>query len=439
MRNSIKIIGGDLLSGSVTIQGSKNAFHKVIGSCVRWPIVARLRGVPKIQDAEWLIEQFEYIGGIVTRSGSITTLDSRSISPRVIGVELAERSSGTFLFAGALLARFGEVEIAPPGGDKIGYRPVNYHLAAFEALGASVTKHGLNYRIVADSLVGAEFVFPGKTVNGTVNAVLAATGADSTVKLSGCAIESDIENSFDFMNQLGARIEIIDRKRGIVRVTPAEVKSKLDFNIIADRNATATYAIAAALVGRKITMENINTADTSPLWLFLEEAGSSVEIKEQSKTAVISLGERKAVSKVVEGRIPPEFSTDWGPMVQVLLTQLPGGSEYHEMVYSNRFAHVPELVKMGADAQLHDIDENDWVDPSSFSQEKSYDRCKFEGPTKLHGTTVTANDIRNGAALVLAGLVADGETIVRKAIHVQRGYEDMVKTLQNLGANVSWI
>lgn len=141
MSTSIRITGGKELSGTVDIQGSKNAFHKVLGVCVRWPGIFHLEGVPDIQDAKWLLELFEYLGGTVRKEGTTTILDSRALMLKPIGPDRAETSTGTFLFAGALLARFGSVEIASPGGDQIGRRPVNYHIAVFEAMGAKVEKN----------------------------------------------------------------------------------------------------------------------------------------------------------------------------------------------------------------------------------------------------------------------------------------------------------
>ena len=434
----IRLAGGRTLSGNVCIQGSKNAFHKILGACVRWPGEFTLTGIPRIQDAEWLLEQFRHVGGVVTVNGLTTTLDSRNVSPVVVGSEMAERSSGTILFAGALLARFGRVEIAAPGGDRIGYRPIGYHLAAFEKLGAIVTKSEALYSITTPQLRGGEFTFPGKTVNGTINAILAATGADQEVILKNCALESDIDNAICFMVQLGASIEIVDRGTGTIRVQPSTPKDNLAFDIIADRNATATYAVAAALAGDQMTLQNINVIDTDPLWEFLTQVGAQLHLDREKQEITISKGERIAYPTVVEGHIPPKFSTDWAPMVQVLLTQLPGSAEYHENVFSNRFAHVPELVNMGATAQLHNTEQDIWVDGSEFSQSEKYDRCRYRGGTKLIGTDVYANDIRNGAALVLAGMIAQGETTVHNALHLNRGYEDIVATLGSLGADISW-
>lgn len=438
--DAIKIEGGQLLSGTVVIQGSKNVFHKILGACVRWPGVFNLTGVPQIQDAAWLLEQFQFIGGIVTKGGGVTILDSRPISPLLINQGMAEKSSGTFLFAGALLARFGQVEIAPPGGDKIGFRPVGYHLEAFKAMGAVVEeeKNG-QYLISANTLSAYWYKFAGRTVNGTVNAILAATAASGEVLLENCAVESDILDAINFMRQLGASIEITDNEAGIISVKPGtQTKPKLNYTLIADSNATATYAIAGALCGRSLVLENINSADTLPLWEFLEAVGTKVHMDQEARSVVISQGEFKPHPHTLTGYLPPKFSTDWAPMAQVLLTQLPGKSEYYETVFSNRFAHVPELCKMGARIWLHDKNLDQWVAGSEFSQDKSYDRSRYHGSTKLTGREVYANDIRNGAALVLAGLVADGLTTVRNAVHLQRGYEDIVNHMGSLGAEISW-
>ena len=233
-------------------------------------------------------------------------------------------------------------------------------------------------------------------------------------------------------------IKIVDRERGVIQITPTEtISEEIDFTIISDRNATATYAIGAALLGEELIIENAHLVDTKPLWSFLREVGARVEVDETAGRAVINRMRPRSLSRMITGEIPPKFSTDWGPMVQVLLTQLPGTTEYYDTVFSNRFAHVPELVKMGAHALLHNVEHGEWVDGSEFTQTGEYDKARFEKST-LHGAEVTANDIRNGAALVLAGLLAEGETVIHQPVHIKRGYEDMVAVYKQLGADIDW-
>lgn len=439
MQPVIRIHGGRVLSGQLTVQGSKNAFHKVLGAIVRWPGRYRLWHVPPIQDAQWLIEQFEHVGGRVSRNGDSMTFDSRSIQPRRIGPELAERSSGTILFAGAFLARFGEVEIAPPGGDKIGFRPIDYHLAAFTALGVSLAERDGHHVLTAAQLHAADFTFPGRTVNGTINAILAATGATGITTLRGCVIESDILDAIAFMNQLGARVTVTDPLAGVITVAAGQPKAELEYSLVADRNVTATLAVAGALAGRELVIRNINTADTRPLWALFDEIGQPYRLDEAAAELTLSRADLHAPGRVIEGHIPPLFSTDWAPMVQVLLTQIPGQTEYHEMVFSNRFAHVPHLVHMGAQAQLHDSLHDRWVAGESFREAGQYDRCRYTGPAQLHGASVAAHDIRQAAALVLAGLIAEGDTVIREAVHVRRGYGDLVALLRSVGADLAWV
>jgi UDP-N-acetylglucosamine 1-carboxyvinyltransferase len=438
MASQLTITGGAKLTGVVRIQGSKNAFHKVLGAIVCTPGVFRIKNVPNIQDATWLQEQFEYVGGKIERNGDVTIFDSRSIEPKTIGSDLATKSSGTFLFAGALLARFGKASIAKPGGDKIGYRPVDFHLQAFQALGATIEEKNGVYDLQGE-LRPADFTFPKRSVNGTVNAVLAASGASGTTTLRNCALESDIENCFAFLRAIGTRVDVVDSAKGVVHVTPGKALDLLDFALIADRNATATYAIAGALIGEAVTLENVHTLDTQPLWTFLREIGVSVEVDSASARAVCSKGTYQAYKKTIQGRIPPEFSTDWGPLVQVLLTQLPGVTEYHDTVFTNRFALAPELAKMGAKITLHEVESDTWISANQFDQAHKYDRCRIEGPTPLRGVPVVGNDIRQCAALVLAALIAEGETTIAEAIHVQRGYEDIAAALGSLGAHIAWV
>lgn len=282
------------------------------------------------------------------------------------------------------------------------------------------------------------WTFPGKTVNGTVNALLAASGAKGKSVFSNCVIEADIENAIGCMNAGGANIEIMDVASGTIEVIPTgKFASEIDFKIIPDRNATATYAIVGALFCKELVLSNAYL-DIGPLWDFLRKVGASVEIDKDARAVSIRRMTGKSFSGVLEGKIPPAFSTDWGPLVQVLLTQLPGTTEYYDSVFTNRFALVPELVTMGAKAMLHNATEDKWVSAETYDQMGAYDRVRFEGPRSLHGTNVKANDIRNGAALVIAGLIADGQTVVAEALHIERGYEDMVQKLAGLGAKIEW-
>jgi UDP-N-acetylglucosamine 1-carboxyvinyltransferase len=433
-------VGGPArLHGSVAVQGSKNAAQKLIPAAAAIPGRYRLDNVPEIEDTEIMLGVLSHLGGKVDRSDrTVVQLDTTALEDREISSELSRLGTGTFMFAGALLARFGHARICHPGGDRIGARPVGLHLDAFRALGVTVRELDCAYDLTATRLRPTTFKFAKRTVNGTVNALLAVVLSGGGTQLQNVAVEPDIENVVDFLNSAGARLRL-DHSSGTLSVKAAAVPiGEARIAVTPDRNDAATFAVAASLAGDTVELVGIGRSDIESLCSLLERVGiRCLASSNGSRPAlVLQRGSLKAIDDPVESGPYPGLSTDWGPQIQVLLSQLPAPSEFHETIFSNRFAHVAELSKMGLDAVLVTPD-GTRCPASEFSPHATYTRLKICGPNALVAARVTANDIRGGAALVLAGLAASGTTVVEDSYQVRRGYSRFAERLSGLGADIS--
>jgi UDP-N-acetylglucosamine 1-carboxyvinyltransferase len=389
-----------------------------------------------------LCEIVSYLGGkVVEVQEHELEIDTISVRSRPIPRELTRKSTGSFLFAGALLARFGSAFVAHPGGDDLGPRPVDLHLDAFRSLGATVDERADGYAMSMVGPASGEVVFPARTVNGTVNAILAATRGEGTSVIRNAATEPDIETFIRFVNGTGSGCEVgVDGGNERINVRTARRKKPIVQLVVnADRNDAATFAIAAALCGDDVVLDGVSHAEIGALCDVLGAAGIRCEPTESVgalEAVVITRGAYRDLMLEVETEPYPGFSTDWGPLIQVLMSQIPGGGRFRETVFANRFAHVPELVRMGAAMTLGMLD-GKVVDGSAFDASETYRTVDVAGGRVLDGQRVRAPDVRGGAALVLAGLVAKGTTHVENAYEVLRGYSNLAARLRKLGADVT--
>ena len=428
------IQGENSLHGKIEVAGSKNAFHKLIAACMLIPGEHTLRRVPNSSDAESLVAIAERLKARVDwdRPGRVLRIDSRRMSPEILLPELTSKSTGSFLFAGALLARFNEVLIGHPGGDDIGVRPVDRHLEAFRALGAEVSTQGDLYDIRAMPLHAGSVSFERDTVNGTANAVLAALGARGKTTLAGASTDPDVLALLDFLRLAGQRISWHESTL-VVDGAGLRATVSVDFEVPPDRNDAATLLVAAALCGDRVEIVGLRGEAMAPLLECLEYAGTRLEQHGASVTvSAPEVASRRAVN--VATAPFPGFSTDWGPLVQVLMTQLPGVSTFHETVYSNRFQHVGELQRMGASVEVDSaVNDADYV----FTETSTIGQiARFTGPSRLHGAAVPGENWRATAALLLAGMVASGETRLAGADHLSRGYDELIPRLAAAGASL---
>lgn len=433
------IDGGHPLRGEVRVQGSKNAAQKILPATVVFPGEYTIRNVPRIADSASLIEILRFLGATVDFLDEHTVrVDTQTVLMKEIPPEITAKSTGSFLFAGALLSRFGEVRIWHPGGDRIGKRPVTWHLDAFRQLGAHVVEEQEYYEVRSDSLIGCSFQFSHITVNGTVNAILASVRAEGTTVLNNVAMEPEIDNFIEFMKSSGAIVGRVEGKKIVVHGVSSGV-GRGEIDIIPDRNDAATMLIAGVLGRGPVTLIGVDQDHLLPLIKTLYEAGTSVKEDNLGTQSIITVqcDRFRSLGWYVTSRPYPEFSTDWGPMTQVLMTQIPAESVFHETIFSQRFAHIPELIKMGARIEYFNpkIDENSYNfvrDPSS----NLFHAVRIFGQTPLKGAAVSANDVRAGAALTLAGIIAIGETEISGVEQVNRGYEAFIERLTQLGASI---
>ena len=432
------IEGKHLLHGDVTIQGAKNAAQKILPATVVFPGDYLLKNVPRIQDAGALITILSFLGADIEFLDEHTMrVNTEHVVTKEIPPEVTALSTGTFLFAGALLGRCGEVKIWHPGGDRIGKRPVTWHLAAFQKLGATVIEKEAYYEVRAPRLRGnCTISFAKPTANGTVNAVIASARAHGEVLIENVAPEPEIRNFLEFMQTIGADVEWVGAHQIRVKGVEQGLGSG-EIEIIPDRNDAATFIIAAALGHGPVTLSPLQTEHLLPLLEALKSCGVEFEERSQGRNQSLTVrcDELRASGLHIISRPYPGFNTDWGPMTQALLTQVPGISIFHETIFSQRFAQIEEFKRMGATIQPIDLPGKEDLynfDPLAGT----FHAVQIQGPSVLHGTAVHANDVRAGAALVLASLVAEGETEITGLEQIERGYEAFVERLNRLGASI---
>lgn len=415
---ALKIQGPNLLKGEIVASGAKNAALPALAASLLTDEPLELERVPAVRDIRTMRSLLECLGVSSVRRESEVVLQTRSNgNPDEAPYDLVKTMRASVLVLGPLLARRGHARVSLPGGCAIGLRPVDQHLAGLEALGARVKiDHGY-VEARAEKLVGAPFRFAVPTVGGTENLLMAAVLADGRTTLHNCAREPEIGDLVELLGQMGARIEgqhtdtlVID---GVDRLHGARHR------IIADRIETGTYLIAGALCGGDVTVIGSEPADLAPLLVRLTEIGADVEAN-PGRLRVRGAPVIKPSSIVTEPH--PGFPTDLQAQYMTLMTQATGVSTVSETVFENRFQHVPELARMGADIR---------VEGGRYA--------RVYGSTVLSGASVMATDLRASACLVLAGLCAEGTTTVQRIYHLDRGYETMESKLQSLGARVERI
>lgn len=394
-----------------------------------FPGVFTLENVPAIADVEAQLRIAEYLGASVRRDDRTVVIDSRSLTSASVPALLAELTSASFLFAGALVARLGRAQVALPGGDAIGPRPVYWHAWGIEAFGAASEYSEGAYSFEQGAPSATTFKFPGRSVNGTVNVLFAALATTETRVIANCVLDPDVQNVLEFLRSVGCTIEVVSSDTLRVR-RPEWPETTASVAVGPDRNDTATFAALAALSSHGVVLRQAANEGMAPLVDLLSEMGVSAYVAEDGSGGtdlhVRNPGGLLRGSFTVVGESFPGFSTDWGPLIQVLLTQTVGRSEYREMVFKDRFQHVPDLVRMGSDMAMHAPD-------GSAAAGTRGGSLSIRGPARLRGCTVTATNIRAAAALVVAAVIAEGDSVIEDAEHLWRGYHDPVTRLNAIG------
>lgn len=408
--------GGNRLVGAVKTSGAKNAVLPIIAASILGTTPSHLDEVPMLEDVHTISEVLKCLGLAVECSPekNVLDIDSTEITSYEAPYELVRTMRASFLVMGPLLARIGKARISMPGGCAIGARPIDIHLKGFEALGVKIEQgHGYIEASAPEGLKGTSIYFDFPSVGATENIMMAASLAEGTTILENAAEEPEIVDLANYLNKMGAKIR--GAGTDTIRIEGVEKLHGADYTIIPDRIEAGTYMIAAAMTGGDIVVENVLPEHQKPLIAKLREAGVVVE-EDIDKVRVIGKNPLKAVS--IKTLPYPGFPTDMQAQMMAMMVIAEGRSKVTETVFENRFMHVVELNRMGAQIS---------------TEGRS---AVIDGPCKLTGCDVRATDLRAGAAMILAGLVAEGTTRIGDLHHIDRGYENIVAKLKNLGADI---
>jgi UDP-N-acetylglucosamine 1-carboxyvinyltransferase len=420
-REVFQIEGGQPLSGTVTISGAKNAALKLFAAATLTGERCRLTNVPEIEDVRVMAETLRDLGVVVDHPGdNVYEIASGDVEWLFVPLEAAARMRASFILLGPLLARFGKVIISNPGGDRIGRRPVDLHVDAMRALGATIDyRNGYYFATSPGRLRGGKVQFPFVSVMGTENAMLAATLAEGRTVIRPAAQEPEVDDLIVFLQAMGATVE--RTAPDTIEIVGQKRLRGADHRVVPDRIESGTFIIAAAVTGGQVTLQG---APCDHLGAFLETMGRvGVGVSCGTDTIEVdgrALREGGFRACDIETAPYPGLATDLQPPTAVLLSQAIGASHIHETIFEDRLEWLTELRRMGTKVEV--------LDPH---------HATISGPTALVGTDVEIGDLRAGASLILAALAATGTTTIHGAHHVHRGYENIELKFLHLGANIS--
>ncbi|HNX75548.1 MAG TPA: UDP-N-acetylglucosamine 1-carboxyvinyltransferase [Candidatus Rifleibacterium sp.] len=413
----ILIEGGKSLSGSIKVSGAKNAALPIMAGVILSTGPVRLTNVPALNDVDTMAKVLQALGVKSTYGGNnVYNFDASGSLSDEAPYELVKTMRASFFVMGPLLARLKKARVPLPGGCAIGVRPVNIHLKGFEALGAQVSIEGGCAVAVAEKLRGARIILDFPSVGATENLMMAATLAEGRTLIENSAQEPEIVDLAKFLNSIGARIE--GAGSPTITIEGVERLGGSEYRVMADRIEAGTFAVLGAMTGGPVRVENCEPDHLLALINKLREMGAEVTC-EADAMIVRSNGRLKAVE--VKTLPYPGFATDLQAQLMAAMCLAKGSSSVTETIFENRFMHVSELARMGASIAIHDR------------------TAVVHGVKSLQGAPVSATDLRAGAAMVLAGLVAEGQTEISQVYHIDRGYEDLVGRITKLGARIKRI
>jgi len=414
------INGGKSLEGKVDIVGSKNATTPILSACLLTKEECLIDNIPLIADVMKMIEILKSMGVEIEWVGErkLKIKAGDNVDPEKMDFDLVGKMRSSILLLGSLLARFKKFKIKQPGGCIIGARPVGVHFDALEALGAKITQDDNFYYFEADKLIGKKIVLREFSVTATENLMMAATLAEGTTTIKIAAIEPHVQDLARFLIKMGARIKGL----GIhtIQIQGVEKLHSAEHKIIPDPIEAGTFAIAAAATKGNVEINNINPHELDLVLEKLREIGANFETK-NNKLLIKPAQKLNSINKI-ETRTYPGIPTDLQAPFAVLATQAEGTTLIHDTMYEGRLAYINELNKMGANAII--------CDPH---------RALITGPTPLYGQEITSFDLRAGATLIIAALLAKGQSVISKIDQVDRGYEKIEERLRNLGADIKRI
>lgn len=409
----IIVRGGRRLEGFVAISGAKNAALPIMAAAILSSGVSIINNVPRLRDIATMGRLFESFGIGIDFDGTKVSLNTEKIDRVEASYDLVKTMRASVLVLGPLLARTGEARVSLPGGCAIGARPINLHVMGLEKMGAEITLADGYINAKAKRLKGAPIYFDIPTVTGTENLMMAAALADGETLLENAACEPEVVDLADALISMGAQIE--GAGTSIIKINGVSSLSPLNHNVIPDRIETGTFIAAAGITGGEIEIEGCSMEHMEPVMVKLRETG--IEIEEiNGKLKVI--GPEKLNSVDVRTMPYPGFPTDMQAQFMALMSVADGTSLITENIFENRFMHVAEMRRMGAKIKVQDS------------------TASVEGVSSLEGAPVMATDLRASASLLVAGLAAEGETIIDRVYHIDRGYERIEEKLRLLGADV---
>jgi UDP-N-acetylglucosamine 1-carboxyvinyltransferase len=421
--DKFRICGGKPLHGNVTIRGAKNSALPLMAAALLTPEPVTLHNVPTVRDIITMAKLLAFMSARVTAHeipATDYTIEAVSLNDAVAPYELVKTMRASILTLGPAVARSGFAHVSLPGGCAIGARPVDLHLAALEKMGAEITtEHGYIFAKVPNGglLKGAHIVFEKITVTGTENILMAASLADGITVLENCAREPEVTDLIHLLRKMGAQIE--GDETSTLKIRGVKQLHGATHSIIPDRIEAGTFLIAGAITNGDLTITHCNPAHLGAVIAKLERAGVPFEIPDATTMRV--RGAKRLLAADVTTEEYPGFATDMQAQFMALATQAEGTSVITETIFENRFLHASEMMRMGANISVDGH------------------RAVVRGPSKLSGTTVQASDLRASAGLVLAGLVAAGETVIDRVYHIDRGYEHIVEKLRAVGADIERI
>ena len=414
----IKIEGGRPLTGTITVSGAKNSVVALIPAAILCDENIKISNVPNITDVDDLENILVHLNAKIKRSAGTIEINSSDIINQEITYELSKKLRASYYFMGALLGKFKKVDMYFPGGCAIGARPINLHLKGFELLGAKITEEDNHFIIEADKLKGNNIYLDFPSVGATINIMLAAVKAKGKTVIDNAAQEPEIVNVATFLNNMGAKI----KGAGTSTITIVGVKylHSCFHEVIPDRIEAGTYLVIGALLGKNLKIDNMIPNHLEALIAKLTEAGVDMEVGIDN-VIIKEVKDYKAVD--IKTLVYPGFATDLQQVMATFLTQCEGKSLVEETIYENRFQNLLGLEKMGA----------------QFKIAKDNRKAVIKGKTKLTGTYVDATDLRGGASLLVAGLIAEGTTTIDNIGYILRGYDQITEKLTKVGAKIEII
>ncbi len=409
------VYGGNKLSGTVSVQGSKNSTLPIVAGAILCKGEVVLHNCPRLTDVDAAVNILKSLGCKIKRENNTLIIDSTDITTSVIDENLMREMRSSIVFLGALLARTGKAHLSTPGGCEIGLRPIDLHLKAMRELGVEINEENGNLHCVAkNGIKGAEITLAFPSVGATENVILAATAARGRTTLINAAREPEIKNLADFLNLCGAKIYFAGESTIII--DGVNNLHGCEFNIISDRIVASTYMAAAAITGGEVEITDFPVRDILPVCNFFNSGGCRINSDETSLR--IKAPERLRLSGTVRTMPFPGFPTDFQAPAMAMATVSDLTTIFIETIFESRYKHVPQLKRMGADIRVEGT------------------VAVVQGVKKLSGTTVYAEDLRGGIALVIAALAAEGKTEIINLKHIDRGYENIEDNLRRLGAEI---